>query len=172
MTTRTLGEAEQVLKDLQHQNTNLNEEFQAVPKRIASTQAKIGDAFKDGLSTSKMEKEILALIKHRDKFPQAMEELNYKIDVAKQEVMDLRRSEAYIGEKEEKNSADAQALEIVKLMKQLRELFIAQHENENSRERYESFPQFTETIERTLAAISVLYPELADEAALELSLAT
>ena len=172
MTNRTLGEAEKELLFLQKQNTDLNEEFQAVPKRITSTQAKIGDAFKDGLSTSKMEKEILALIKHRDKFPQAMDELSYKIDVAKQEVMDLRRSEAYLGEKKEKNSADAQALEIIKLMKQLRELFIAQQENEISRERYEGFPQFTETIERTLAAIGLLYPELADEVALELNLTT
>ena len=171
MSKKTLLDAEKILADFQAQSKDIYDEFQAVPEKLAEAHTKMGKALLDKKSTGEFEKQIFALTKQRNKFPSALEELNNKINVAKQEVMDLRRAEEQLRkeqlrESELKNTVDAEALEIIKLMIRLRELFIAQRENKDARERYESFPQFTETIEKSLGAIKVLYPEIAEEAGL------
>lgn len=168
MSKKTLVDAEKILAVLQKQNDDINDEFQAVPKKITEAQTIMGKALRDGKPTSGIEKEIFELIKQREEVPFALEELKGKIDVAKQEVMDLRRAEEYLSESKLINTVDAEALEIIKLMMRLRELFIAQRENKVARERYERFPSITETIELALGAIRELYPEIAEEADLDL----
>jgi predicted nucleic acid-binding Zn-ribbon protein len=160
MANKNLKDAEQLVQDLQREYDDLTDHFRTVPNQIADAQKRMEQAFKESKPSGKIEKEILELIQSRDSVPPALEELQFDIETAKQEVMKLRKSADLQSQSKKMESIDAQALELVNLMHRLRQGFLSQQESNLASNKYQSFPRFTETIDAALESIKANYPEL------------